>query len=282
MDLKDYTLLNEQQYIKHSPNHLPYFAPGELSKIENYEYARNEGYYGWVIHHRLGNTIGGNNGIPRKELIVRNLYYARPASELMFLTNTAHSKLHCGDSPGSYDNPIYVTVAMRYRSLIRRLDRGETLPRADERFIIEFCTRTNRDVPNGLRIGSMHTSIEHRRAICLRLIAGGVGALDTRIQQQNRIIRMLHSIGEDTSNNIRAIERMLLGDKDFLQMNGGVALLLPYSGDELTGIRRDSHRLQYDKANRNRAEAIKKKMANGEKLIPAERKFKSVHKELFK
>jgi hypothetical protein len=121
-----------------------------------------------------------------------------------------------------------------------------------------------------------------RRQVCMQLVAQGIATLDTRIQQNNRIIRYLKGVNNLKGSAVRAIERMLLLDKELLKMNNGVAILLPYTESERVSIRRDSHRLQYDKANRNRAEAIKKKMANGEKLIPAERKFKSVHKELFK
>ena len=64
----------------------------KMSDIENYEIARMEGFEQWVIHHRL-ETRGF--GYTSEELRALGLYYYRPASELIFLKYTDHSKLHC-------------------------------------------------------------------------------------------------------------------------------------------------------------------------------------------
>ena len=69
-----------------------------LSQVENFEKAINDHDEIWHLHHRLethdenGNKRSRN--IPMKVLKEKNLYYNRPASELIFLTNEEHSSLH--------------------------------------------------------------------------------------------------------------------------------------------------------------------------------------------
>ena len=67
------------------------FCKEDLSKIENYEDAMKDNLKNWHIHHKL-ETRGF--GYSRKELIALELYYNRPASELIFLRNSDHRKVH--------------------------------------------------------------------------------------------------------------------------------------------------------------------------------------------
>lgn len=62
----------------------------DITKIENYEKAVNDKEQHWVCHHR--NEITMN--LRKKALKRKGLYYNRPASELIFLTNSEHSTLH--------------------------------------------------------------------------------------------------------------------------------------------------------------------------------------------
>ena len=73
----------------------------DISLIENYKYAIEDTTQIWECHHRLEIQ----NGIFKsdKELKSENLYYSRPASELIFLTHKEHKKLHS-------DNPKYRTL----------------------------------------------------------------------------------------------------------------------------------------------------------------------------
>lgn len=61
----------------------------EFEKIENYQEAASSLEI-WDCHHR--NEIDMN--LSRQELIDRDLYYNRPASELVFLTHRDHRSLH--------------------------------------------------------------------------------------------------------------------------------------------------------------------------------------------
>ena len=64
----------------------------DISNIENYNEAIADKTKTWHCHHRL--EIQNGVSISIKELKSKNLYYNRPASELIFLTETEHKRLH--------------------------------------------------------------------------------------------------------------------------------------------------------------------------------------------
>lgn len=64
----------------------------DISLIENYDKAVADNTQIWQCHHRLEITKEGI--FSPKELIDKNLYYNRPASELIFLTKLEHNRLH--------------------------------------------------------------------------------------------------------------------------------------------------------------------------------------------
>lgn len=66
------------------------FCKEDISKIENYEQAKNDNTQSWDCHHRT--EIWWN--CTSQELIDNECYYHRPAKELIFLTHVEHSKLH--------------------------------------------------------------------------------------------------------------------------------------------------------------------------------------------
>lgn len=75
----------------------------DISNIENYEKAMNSPET-WECHHRM--VTHRRNGKPRKyrlstELLKDwNVYYKRPADELIFLTHKDHAKLHNAENKG--------------------------------------------------------------------------------------------------------------------------------------------------------------------------------------
>lgn len=68
------------------------FCKEDISKIENYDKAISDETQTWHCHHRL--EIQGNIILSYKDLIKENLYYHRPACELIFLTHSEHNHLH--------------------------------------------------------------------------------------------------------------------------------------------------------------------------------------------
>lgn len=69
-----------------------------IEDVENYEKAKEVNFEDWHLHHRL--ETHNSDGVPRevaisrKELIALDMYYNRPAEELIFLTKKEHSALH--------------------------------------------------------------------------------------------------------------------------------------------------------------------------------------------
>ena len=70
----------------------------DYKTIENYEKAKADDFKNWVCHHRLQTwTSDGKRrdvDILAKELKALDMYYNRPAEELIFLTRSEHAKLH--------------------------------------------------------------------------------------------------------------------------------------------------------------------------------------------
>ena len=66
------------------------FCCDDISLIENYDKAINDITQTWDCHHHLEIELN----LTVKELIKRDLYYNRPASELIFLTKGEHSRIH--------------------------------------------------------------------------------------------------------------------------------------------------------------------------------------------
>ena len=66
----------------------------DISKIENYELAKNDTTQTWDCHHRLELTIDGEFAHSRADLIRLDMYYHRPYFELIFLTPSDHLRLH--------------------------------------------------------------------------------------------------------------------------------------------------------------------------------------------
>ena len=77
----------------------------DYKNIENYEAAKKDNFIGWHCHHRLEtHTSDGERraiDITKKELMALNMYYNRPAEELMFLPVGEHISLHdeCDHNP---------------------------------------------------------------------------------------------------------------------------------------------------------------------------------------
>lgn len=64
----------------------------DIKKIENYHFAVNDNTQTWICHHKV--EIQPDGVLSVKELKERNLYYHRPARELVFLMPSTHSALH--------------------------------------------------------------------------------------------------------------------------------------------------------------------------------------------
>ena len=76
------------------------YCKDDISLIENYEKAMNDKMEVWDCHHRLethdenGNIRAKGSDLTVDELIAQNIYYNRPAKELIFLPKREHLRLH--------------------------------------------------------------------------------------------------------------------------------------------------------------------------------------------
>ena len=80
--------------MKHN---LKYYCK-EPEKIENYEKAKADDFKNWEVHHRLETHSSDGErrlvDITADELKALDMYYNRPAEELIFMTIYEHSRLH--------------------------------------------------------------------------------------------------------------------------------------------------------------------------------------------
>ena len=83
----------------------------DLSLIENYELAVNDTTQMWECHHRGEVLPCGRFSID--DLNKFGLYFNRPASELIFLTPTAHRSLHYKGIPLSEEHKKAVSDALK-------------------------------------------------------------------------------------------------------------------------------------------------------------------------
>ena len=65
-----------------------------LEEVENYELAKANNFEGWDLHHRLEINEHGKVRFTMKQLKKLDLYYNRPASELIWLTRKEHRRMH--------------------------------------------------------------------------------------------------------------------------------------------------------------------------------------------
>ncbi len=67
-------------------------------EIENYQLALADDFKGWHCHHRLethtSDGIRRTVDLSRDELIAMDMYYNRPANELIFMKASEHISLH--------------------------------------------------------------------------------------------------------------------------------------------------------------------------------------------
>lgn len=135
-------------------NNVQRFCCEDISLIENYDMAISDKTKTWHCHHRLGIELNKS----RDELKEMDLYYNRPACELIFLTDVEHKKLHGLNQSKETLEKISTSLKARfdndyYHDLFSELHKGENNPMyghiwTDEQ--IEHCKQgaKNRDNSN--------------------------------------------------------------------------------------------------------------------------------------
>ena len=102
---KEYNLKHEKEikewqrkYDRENKCFSIYMKANEVQLIENYSLAKDDDFIGWVIHHRLEthNSDGEMRDIEitPEELKALDMYFNRPAKELIFLKRGQHKSVH--------------------------------------------------------------------------------------------------------------------------------------------------------------------------------------------
>ena len=102
------------------------FCSEPIDKIEHYEEALAEDFKGWCIHHRLEIQPDGTR-VSMQQLIDKNLYFHRPASELVFMKVCEHATLHHKDK----------VISEETRQKIAESHKGKHLPAEHRKKIAE-------------------------------------------------------------------------------------------------------------------------------------------------
>ena len=76
----------------------------DIEKVENFSKALADSFNSWCIHHRLETSTSDGKrrevNISAAELKALDMYWDRPAEELIFLTKAEHEILHKKGKPG--------------------------------------------------------------------------------------------------------------------------------------------------------------------------------------
>ena len=112
----------------------------DYENIENYQKAKADNFKGWNCHHRLEtHTSEGERrlvDITADELKTLNMYYNRPADELIFLTIYEHSRLHMKGKHRSEETKNKIVEAMKgkpkseeHKKKLSEVNKGEKNPK---------------------------------------------------------------------------------------------------------------------------------------------------------
>lgn len=87
-----------------------------IELVENYQEAKKDNFKKWQIHHRLEthNSEGKLRLIQlsREELKALDMYYNRPAEELIYLRLAEHTRLHFTGTPASKEKKMKISQAL--------------------------------------------------------------------------------------------------------------------------------------------------------------------------
>ena len=117
-----------------------------------------------------------------------------------------------------------------------------------------------------------------RRTLAERISHSGFTELKTRKEQEAFIFRYISYNSGLKQDAAKAIIKIL---GNLFDASTGECILKPWSPEELSEIRREARIRGTSDQVMQRALLIQSKIQKGERLTGAERKFKSVHKELF-
>lgn len=117
-----------------------------------------------------------------------------------------------------------------------------------------------------------------RSELAQRIVDAGLGEIQTRKAQESFIYSWLSYDGSLKQTAVSAIVKLL---KKYVNPKTGECIIKPWGSDELREIKSEAQTMRRAAHVADRVAEISDKLKMGQKLSPVERKFKSIHKELF-
>lgn len=100
------------------------FCVEDIKLIENYKEALNDPNETWVCHHKLG--IGGDYCNSVDELKLMNLYFHRPAKELVFMKRHDHQVLHGSNRSEKTKKKLSENNGMKKKAVREKMSKLKT------------------------------------------------------------------------------------------------------------------------------------------------------------
>ena len=94
------------------------YCKDSLDQIENYQQAKADDFEGWCIHHRKEIQPDGTR-MSRQELKDKDLYYDRPASELVFMKVGEHMTLHSTGNTNTKGRTLSVETCQKMSEALK-------------------------------------------------------------------------------------------------------------------------------------------------------------------
>lgn len=143
-----------------------------LELIENYGLAKDDGFTGWCIHHRLEThrytdrsrtaMERRDEDVPMKVLKFFGLYENRPASELVFMRNGEHARLHNTNKHYRFGKKLISEEEQEARRKKWREGNREKLNANTKRYNSQICLYDGKEIKLGnlarrfMRLGDKH------------------------------------------------------------------------------------------------------------------------------
>lgn len=135
------------------------FCCEDVSAIENYKIAVTDTTQTWHCHHRLEthNSDGERRHVDLsyKELKALDMYFNRPASELIFLTMAEHNSLHHKGKPGVWKGKKRKPFSEEWKAKISDATKGESNPMFGKKHS-EESKRKMSEVKKGKKLSEEH------------------------------------------------------------------------------------------------------------------------------
>ena len=132
-----------------------------IDLIENYEEAIADESSTWDLHHRRELTEDGDFVYSRDELKKMNLYYDRPARELVFLRHGEHSVMHHKGNKLSAEHRAKIAESMMGKNKGKKLSDDTRKKMSDAKKGMSDDTRKKMsDAKKGKKL-----SAEHRKKL---------------------------------------------------------------------------------------------------------------------